>query len=641
MNEERQGRNDVEVFFLPPATNRAPNRREVELAQAAAKGHVARLIHRRRDVHFARPAQSSPQASDLRDQSQQKSNYSLVNGTKLAEIPISGEPGSFEGHATTEGDRRTTNKHFWEQIAGQASNSTVLALSRPSSSSPTPTPFLYNPSAWPIVGPELSNPRNVKLLHHALNLLWPGHDLPGTWRIHKPPFTMRWHDFIAEGPGLFHATMYKCALYYQVHEIDSEISPRDTAFHYQQALQSIRAGVSVPIERITEETIWMVLIVSLSGNATEVMLSEAGPSFDPQFPNLQWVQTYTKVEPQHQEALFRMVELRGGLDALNMNGLKASITNLDIITSTRTLSRPRLTRASLFEKFMRLYHRANYFGLANDLLLERYGSDLQDAQSSISAWLTKTHKVPDNLVDVLDDMRVWSEVISTYADETLFAELDLSRLAINRNLLQHRLLSTIALDESIDTEFEPIIRASGAITGEYQQSSATGATPDIARLLQTALLIFSIGVIFPVQNAQLHQVLASRLSAIMQAYLSWFTDSAQVHSQAHALAVWALLLGCMSARQGGDTACVEMLQDLLHRVVGAEVSPPESTPGESPRQAFSMSWSELKEEILKPWVWHEGACDRIGKSVWSTILERHRVRDTDVREKPSESAPDL
>ena len=114
------------------------------------------------------------------------------------------------------------------------------------------------------------------------------------------------------------------------------------------------------------------------------------------------------------------------------------------------------------------------------------------------------HGLSENLVEVLQDLQVWVRVLEAYTNGTIPVPR-LGLMAVNRNLIQYRLLSTISADENIDTETLNLM---------HQRKDKEG--PKIDGLVQLGLLMFSIGVTFPLANPRLYRTLANRLKAQME-----------------------------------------------------------------------------------------------------------------------------
>lgn len=336
-------------------------------------------------------------------------------------------------------------------------------------------------------------------------------------------------------------------------------------------------------------------------------------AFQPRLRDLQWLNAYSRgLNPNgHLAALYRLLEMRGGVESLTLPGFAASMNYLDILRSTHTLCQPFFLLSKLLHDLSKGCPREDYFGHV-DGFEGRHFADLDESQSNMISRL-RLNGLPEDIVEFLRDLQVWVKVLEAYTDGTIPVP-KLGLLAANRNLIQYRLLSTISADENIDTE---------SVSHMHQLEDKEG--PNIDRLVQLGLLIFSIGVTFPLMNPRLYRTLASRLKAQMEHDLSELCNLGM-----RSIAIWLCMLGCLAAMQVQDSemrswfleAVCQVEQSHVLEKSFASTSLANGTNFNDSELTRVQSWQHMREVRPRSLLWYDEACESMAKTVWEEVQRR-------------------
>ncbi len=547
-------------FFLPPKTSQRKSRQEIELSHSAAKSHIARGIHHRR-----------------RGGTQPKA---VSNGSRET------------SKSETRSKKRTASR-----IPVNSGSSIILATS----------PTWYCPNAWPVSAPELASPRTVVLLHHCTTVFWPEYDAQGRSKLHPPPFMICWSALIEPGPVVFHASMWKAALSLS-NKTKLPLSDTESFQHHRAALRCIRQALNQPPCLIRDEILFSIAILASPDEPDAAQEAESiGPAFRYPFPDLLWLLKGKQPNTSHAQALYHLVDLKGGIDCITLPGLAPSINHLDVIRSTHNLSRPRFPLNQNFRHLSKNCNRHNCFGIVQDpQTLAPF-----DAADGVFQ-----HSISNDLHEVLQDVRAWLKVLEIYCEGSLPSHT-LALISIHRIIIQHKLLSTIA-------EGEDITSSLSLTAGNMGDVKRTSETPNMDRLLQLALLIFALGVTFPVLSDRPFAVLASTLKvqvehdlpALRQEWLRLF-------------GIWVCVLGGMAALQIQDAGLRIWFVDAIYHIGTME---DESTSDSSQGSGFCMvfcSWAEMKAHISRTFVWYDDACEDGAQVLWDEVQSYYIVLGLD------------
>lgn len=561
--------NDRRFHFLPMVTTQKRSRRDIELAHASAKSHLARTSHRRRRAAIGQPLY-------------------------LEEIPLaqSQTVPAFEDADTSDPDTY--------EIATKSSPSQAL--------------LFYRPNAWPVLSDKFTNPTSIQLLQYCLTDLWPGYDPGATLGSLRTPFVSTWSEFEAEGPALFHCLIWHAAVHLS-YQRNTPIKDYQSISHYHQALQHLSKLLSRPIAEIAESTVYAIVgLITLEMSPNDGLShhsSECG--FRSPLVDLQWMSVHGRqpLSDSHVNALYRFIDYKGGLDALQTPGFAGAIQFVDIIQSTFHLTRSHFPLMQYFEDFAE-----QYWVSVKDINRNSARIHNKELRTVETDYMLPTERsacfISESQVDVLLNLRNWTRLHQRYESNDVDRP-DLRHLGLYRDLIQHRLLFAIPvrcdamLRDSCETE---------SLTST--RSNSHESLFELDDLFRLGLLIFSIGVTFPIADKRLHRDLAHRLRAQLLFNLHPGTDR-----KLRCMWIWFLVLGCIASSQASDSELrlwyIQSLVEIMRE------SPPHG-PGiwdsmGSPSEFHYQSWYIIKQKYLQPLLWHSGACDAALKNIWEEVVQ--------------------
>ncbi|RFN54260.1 hypothetical protein FIE12Z_1386 [Fusarium flagelliforme] len=384
------------------------------------------------------------------------------------------------------------------------------------------------------------------LLHYCTQSFWPGFEV-GSAAFHIPSFARDYNALMSQGPALVHALLWSAA------------------------------DISRPVAEIPEQTLYAILSVT----GPEVSLDDGEGivrrAFDPPLKELAWIHVYGRRLhiDAHATALMRIVDLKGGIHNLKSSEFQASFNYMDLTRATQKLIRPHLPVSKLYGKVKETHDRRQFFGYAPDLASWSCAEESSEQIDRLVAGGLSTA-----LQEVVYDMRIWVTVIEGYHCGTL-KSLDTSLLTAHRDLIQQRLLATLPDEE--------------AIIGEDMD-----AVPSINDLIQTALLIFSIGVIFPITYAPPYHRLARRLKSQLEQHVDHASSD---------LLTWLGMLGVLCCEQVGNG-----LRGWFIHFLGTMER----------KRPSAGDWFTTKEESLEPFLWSSVSCDVAAEATWREVQDGSR-----------------
>ena len=619
------------VNFMTPVTLKQQTRREVELAKSKVLSHNAKLVHgRRRAMKNSPPSEEDVTSSDghvttlsttnspLHKPGRYEQRSSNASISDVVDLPSSENCPPIHRSVSLS---RTRALSRWTVAAGSdhLSRNTPavrrrsgLAIAEEDLSSclaQSPSPTLYTPDQWSATSDLLSDSHSTKLLHHCITVLWPGYEPPGS-KLLSVPFANSWACMLQDGDVLFHASLWKAAQHLGG---GTKIMSSRSIRHQFLAVQGIRKSLSRTLQTITEDLIYSILILSLPlefGPAAQETRSKMG--FNPPFQTLQWLNTIGKQTAgnDHQVALYHLLGLRGGIDTLTSPWLAGAIMYQDIARSTQLLCMPHFPLYHLQLNLVERVTRHSYFGLASE-------ADIEQDQDFICSQLCTEdrfgfHCLRPDLLDAVEDVRVWVRVLRAYANNTV-ENPDLGFLAVRRNCLQHKVLSTLGTSESIHEDIMP-------------EKALEDTAFLMNTLLQNGLLLFSIGVTFPIECPNLYKILANRLQAQVGYGFIMFQER-----ELQAFGIWLCTLGGLASGHISAWTQRSWFVDAACRIttVGHRKSVLEEGI-EFPEESLNFSWIRcswyvIKETALRPLLWYDAACDSGAEDFWWQVQMRART----------------
>ena len=197
----------------------------------------------------------------------------------------------------------------------------------------------------------------------------------------------------------------------------------------------------------------------------------------------------------------------------------------------------------------------------------------------------------NTLFDVVLDMRVFTALIEAYHEKKV-DNPNLSRLALHRNLIHRRLLCTLP--------------------SEAETQELVDFRLNITTLTRTVLMIFALGVTFPIVYKKPLETLVDRLKQIIKLHRSDLLNLGLSD-----FLTWALVVGGIASAEG---TVGSMLQPwYVQQLVQVEAFH-QSLSSSSQREEPCRSWDEIKC-ICFQFLWQDRACDHGGLLQWQRVLE--------------------
>jgi hypothetical protein len=125
----------------------------------------------------------------------------------------------------------------------------------------------------------------------------------------------------------------------------------------------------------------------------------------------------------------------------------------------------------------------------------------------------------DPLLDVILDMRIFTVLIDAYCEKKVESP-NLSRLALHRNLIHRRLLSTLP--------------------SESESDESLGSNLNITALTRTVVMVFALGVTFPIAYKKPLETLVDMLQQLITLHYSELLNLGLSD-----FLTWALIVGAL------------------------------------------------------------------------------------------------
>ena len=322
-------------------------------------------------------------------------------------------------------------------------------------------------------------------------------------------------------PALFHSFMWGATLHISIKGRTLIRHPSLVRQHYN-AVQLLNAEFSKGITGV-RDTLLLSIVAFLTHEIEATDVFEAtDEGFQPTFADLQLLDVYSRrpFVQIHWNALKRFVDLRGGPESLQMPGLGALIQHIDIISSSFTLWRPHFHAPLHLDAMGKCELRWRYFG---------HGIYMDDDRTPTLQHLIACG-LENTLFDVIRDMRILTALMEAY-NEKKVDNPNLSHLTMNRNLIHRRLLCTLP--------------------GEAEAQKATESELNITTLTRTVVMIFALGVTFPITYKQPSETLVNRLKRLITLHRNDL-----LNLDMSDFLTWALIIGGV-ASAGGTVSCLQ------------------------------------------------------------------------------------
>ncbi|PTU23336.1 hypothetical protein P175DRAFT_0454989 [Aspergillus ochraceoroseus IBT 24754] len=329
-------------------------------------------------------------------------------------------------------------------------------------------------------------------------------------------------------------------------------------------ISKINRAIQDPLTAVSDAIILSVLC--LAANYHEDRVSQLGKLSPFQAPlrSLQWLDIYGRLSTNaiHQAGLIQLIQLKGGLEKIELPALAAVISFFGIINASKTLSRPYFPFSSLQDGRELTLHHVLYTPIPT--WSYQQGSLLQIPMTN-------------EMLDVFHGLRKYVSLVQAFQDGVQ-PGVDRGTLCDFRNLLQWHIMSLL-----------PASQLGHVIIPFYPMYESC----------RLALIIFGVGITFPLppETAPLE-----KLSKMLQIELeSCDYSSLSGTPGATEIRCWCLVLGGIAST---ETNSRKWFVQQLRRIATA--------------QGLS-TWDEVKV-VLESTVWVERACDMAGSFLWDEVM---------------------
>ncbi|RDW61192.1 uncharacterized protein DSM5745_10690 [Aspergillus mulundensis] len=412
---------------------------------------------------------------------------------------------------------------------------------------------------------------------YCLSCLWPGLTPGPSIANMKSWFPMSLSD-----QTLFTAFLFGALSHMRVQALHGWI-PRQM-FHARkqrmletvemETIKLVSREIDNPSRAVCDSVIWSV--VCMAHNKADDDLAESPPPpFTAPMQRLQWLGVYGSLRPNlvHIGGLIQMINLRGGIDKIQLPGLASVISFSDVVTSTTVLGSPVFPFVPLEPS--------------------RRGKTMQDLLEYTDSEVDQYHAqfqqlgLPRIFAEIICAMNTYIALVDKYVKGE--KGYDTCLVADQRNLIHYNLIS--------------VPRA--ALPG--QDSICTQPEDIIYESFRLATLIYSVGVILPLpaQSSPLVNVAELLYNTLLPAISAHTTLRLWDTPNGQAVLLWILMLGGIAATQTPHRAWfIATLSSV------AEIN----------RVA---SYNHLKQYLARV-AWYSMACDKPGMELWGAVEDYRR-----------------
>ncbi|KAH8812298.1 hypothetical protein F5884DRAFT_307200 [Xylogone sp. PMI_703] len=406
------------------------------------------------------------------------------------------------------------------------------------------------------------------LIDHSLSVVWPGFRVPGT--NGQPSIQPRaWLERVYERPVVMHAMLFGAAVHRDVLR-SPKVSLNNPVrlFHKVQTMKLLKEELKKSNNQSIDDLLLSVL--TLGCNEVELVANVRGAAlrspFNSPMTSTQWLDVYGSIShiPAHTTAMRSLVEKKGGLEKVELNGLAEVIAFSDILGATQTINKPfwpMLARSIPTPEELPDFPPKTINKRFRDLLA--FG--INDAAAVILQSMADLTVIIENHVRGINSIK------------------DFELYIRHRNTVQHRLMS---LPRGEDLEY-------GEVSSVCLYES-----------IRHTAVIYSAAVTFAIPpHSGIFRTLAARLKSIMEE--SKFDPCWQLCPET---LLWMLVLGGVAATGTADRGWY--VQNL------AAVS-----------SALKLSEWEDVEDGLKEFLWLSSACEPGGRLLWMEVMNDRLVQE--------------
>ncbi|KAL5334867.1 hypothetical protein BJX70DRAFT_344427 [Aspergillus crustosus] len=406
---------------------------------------------------------------------------------------------------------------------------------------------------------------------YCLSCLWPGLT-PGPSGTNM----QSWFPMSLSDPTLFTAFLYGSLSHMRVQALNGWIPRHMFRARQQRLLETVEMEtikmvsreMNNPSRAVCDAMIFSVVCMA-HNKADDNSTGYQTPPFTAPMQRLQWLDVYGSLRTNmvHIGGLVQMVNLRGGIDKIQLPGLASVISFSDLVTSTTYLFHPVFPWIPLepLRKDMTMQELLGYA----DIGIDHYYTHFQHLG------------LPRILAEIICAMNTYTGLVDGCLEGQM--SYDPCLLADRRNVIHYNLVCL----PKVTTEPEP--------NNTFYAPQPHDIRYETFRL---ACIVYSVGVILPLpaQSTPLTKIaeLLHNTLRISNHPSIWGSSHAQV------ALLWILTLGGIAAY---NTPHRPWYADMLSRVV---------------KHNEITSYDELKR-CLAMIAWYPIACDKPGTDLWAEV----------------------
>lgn len=418
-----------------------------------------------------------------------------------------------------------------------------------------------------------------KLMHYAVYDLWPGLALGASNRKwSREDAAQSWLPHAWSNPALFTAFLYGAAGHLQTRKRleSAQFVPQTREEKLEQIIcegETVkRLSLMIKDQSLacSDEVILAVLCMAFNrADYSGWNVSDPWPKAP--LRNLQWLDVYggLSLNDKHVQGLMALIQAKGGLSQVTLPGLAEILSTSAIMLSAKSLAKPRLPFVPIFQETAN-GQTPNWPSVARPV-----GINLETTDPIAKASL------PDDLKDVLHNMRDYNTVINLYS-QGLIPQLELAVIADRRNYIQFTLISLPSIRE---------------IHGQFIKTHRTYEPTRLAAMVYSLLIIFPL----PAANRPFPRLAMMMANALSEPDVNPLTSSLWQGSRE--LLLWVLVVGGMAAKHTPH-------REWFANTLGEAIRNPDGS---------VSTWEDVKA-VLTGIMWMDSVCDMGGQAVWTDAM---------------------
>lgn len=354
-----------------------------------------------------------------------------------------------------------------------------------------------------------------------------------------------------------------------------------------ESIRRINKALQDPVEQKTDELLMAVFLMGYS-RYDEAAFSPGRHSHKSPLHDIQWanIYSYLDYDKVHVAGLMQLLEVRGGIDAIELNGLAEMMCLATIMFSSKFLQKPLFPFIPIIKTNGR--HQQPDWPEPIQYLLKMYKGGDYPKMAELN--------LPNSLITLFKDIYSYNAVIELYMKGIFtgsFVGSDAPIMADRRNCIQHRALSLPSAEELDQSEFCPTYES-----------------------LRLATIIYCLLTIFPLVPvmAPYHRLTTELRQALASQPVS------RVWKSVPELFIWILVVGGIASTR---PEVVTWYAALLSQVAIA---------------TNLSSWPDVKK-TLQSVLWLGSICDEQGEDLWEkaaalrTQVQQHQEQQQRQRQE--------